>query len=161
MSNIFMLYMIFKTHISWVFSQSANYPRLSAVSILFSSKVNKAHKQTVEKTNSVSGIEGSKRWSLRLSEGPNPCRTLRWLDSHCEWNRELTVEDFEWRSGVNRLTGLLLPRREAERTADRLIHQARDESSLVWDGIRRGGWEGLDSEHILKLELMRFVDGLS
>lgn len=62
---------------------------------------------------------------------------------------------------MNRLTGLLLPRREAERTADRLIHQARDESSLVWDGIRRGGWEGLDSEHILKLELMRFVDGLS
>lgn len=39
---------------------------------------------------------------------------------------------------MNRLTGLLLPRREAERTADRLIHQARDESSLVWDGIRRG-----------------------
>lgn len=32
---------------------------------------------------------------------------------------------------------------------------------MVWDGIRGGVWEGLDSEHILKLELMRFVDGLS
>lgn len=43
---------------------------------------------------------------------------------------------------------------------DRLINQARDGISLVWDGIVEVVGPGLDSEHILKLELMRFIDGL-